>query len=109
MYQTDRRIRQRDRQTYQTDRQTDRRIRQTDGQTGAREGVSPSVHLEALQLIPLLGQGGVQVQVAPVVGQLQGAVIQLGTEREDVLITGQSLSDLLQQGPPLGPGANAHG
>ena len=69
---------------------------------GAREGVSPSVHLEALQLIPLLGQGGVQVQVAPVVGQLQGAVIQLGMERVDVLITGRLLSDLQQQGHRCG-------
>ena len=43
--------------------------------------VLPSVHLEALQLVPLLGQGRVQVQVAPIVGQLEGAVIKLGTER----------------------------
>ena len=46
--------------------------------------VSPSISLEALQLVPLLGQGGVQVQVAPGVGQLQGAVIQLETDTEDI-------------------------
>lgn len=44
----------------------------------------PSVLLEPLQLISLLGQGGLQVQVASIVGQLEGAVIGLQRAEDTV-------------------------
>lgn len=37
----------------------------------------PSIILEAFQLVPLLSQGGLQVQVGAIVGELQRAVIEL--------------------------------
>lgn len=47
------------------------------------ESASPRfVLLEALQLIPLLGQGRLQVQIGAIVRELQRAVVELGKRIE---------------------------
>lgn len=45
----------------------------------------PGVILEAFQLIPLLCQGGLQIQVGAIVRELQSTVIQL-QEKEPVIL-----------------------
>ncbi len=43
--------------------------------------ILPSFFLKSLQFIPLLRQGGLQVQVAPIMGQLKGTVIGLDRKK----------------------------
>lgn len=63
------------------------------GQSGGRASVVLSgrvlpciVRLKPLQLVPLLGQRGLQVQVGPIVGQLKCAIVELQKHERDTAV-----------------------